>query len=476
VRHNFKFTSPCFYKIHQTIGGTIMATKKSRKNPPNGGAANATSRTSSPVDELLLAALEGGNDNLETGRYLVTFKEGAVEEGLQSLGLQGMRVADARDYEGQAATPESVGDADAIVFPEIGVALVSGEPAQARGMSVQSEIATDSPIEAIEPEYFFFAQGTPDKYLRGFAQETGGNTGEYLRGFIRAVETIAKDLRAGAQPRLEPEEEAMVLGATWGLNACRVPPSVRSGVGIKVAVLDTGMDLGHPDFIGRSVISQTFVSQPVQDLHSHGTHCIGTSCGPKSPAGSTPRYGIGFRTLIFAGKVLSNSGASVGGSVLAGMNWAIANRCPVISMSLGSQSPVQTAFTNAGQAALNSGCLIIAAAGNSASSTGAPANSPTIMSVASLDQNLSPSSFSNFGKIDIAAPGRDIFSSVPRPTRYGVMSGTSMATPQVAGCAALWAESSASLRGLNLWRKLQATAKRLPFLGTRVGAGIVQAP
>src|SRR5262249_8195825 len=161
---------------------------------------------------------------------------------------------------------------------------------------------------------------------------------------------------------------------------------------------------------------------------------------------------------IFVGKVLTNSGSGTTASVLAGMNWAIANRCPVISMSLGAQAPVQAAYTAAGAAALSRGCLIIAAAGNAASNTGAPANSPTIMAVASLDQNLTPSAFSNFGKIEISAPGRDVFSSVPRPTRYGVKSGTSMATPHVAGCAALWAETSPALRAMALWNKLLATA------------------
>lgn len=451
-----------------------MATKKSRQKPAGTGAT----RTSSPIDEMLLAALERGTESLETGRFLCTFKEGAAEEGLQSLGVQGMRVADARDFSEQAVTLEDVGDADAVLLPEVGVALIGGDAARERGMSVNAEIAADSPVEAIEPEYFMFVEGTPGEFLRGFTSEAEGNPGEYLRGFLRAAETIIKDLGDGAQPQLEAEEEALVLGATWGLNACRVPASLRSGAGIKVAVLDTGMDLGHPDFAGRLPIGQTksFVGQPVQDLHSHGTHCIGTACGPKAPAGSTPRYGVGFRSSIFVGKVLSNSGSSVGFSVLCGMNWAIANRCQVISMSLGSQSPVQTAFTNAGQAALNKGLLIIAAAGNSASSTGAPANSPTIMSVASLDRNLRPSSFSNFGKIEIAAPGRDVYSSVPRPTRYGFKSGTSMATPHVAGCAALWAETSPNLRGMSLWNRLRATARPLPFPASRVGAGLVQAP
>jgi subtilisin len=453
-----------------------MPTKKGRKKPVKSAAVNSAS---SPVHELLLAALARGDESLETGRYLVTFKEGAVNEGLQSLGSRGMRVADAREFKDQAATLEEVGDADAVVFPEIGVALVGGEAAQARGMSAQAEIAADSPVESIDPEYFVFSDSFPFAYMRGFAEAAADNAAsEYLRGFLRAAETIARDLQGAPQPQVEGEEEALVLGATWGLTACKVPPGLRSGVSIKVAVLDTGMDLAHPDFAGRLPVgqTQTFVGQPVQDLHSHGTHCIGTACGPKAPAGTTPRYGIGFRSSIFVGKVLSNSGSSVGASVLAGMNWAIANRCQVISMSLGSQTGVQPYYTAAGQAALNNGLLIIAAAGNAGSTTGAPANSPTIMSVAWLNPSLSPNPFSNFGKIEISGPGQDVFSSAPMPRRYGVKSGTSMATPHVAGCAALWAESSVSLRGLSLWRRLQSSSRRLPFPAARVGSGLVQAP
>jgi subtilisin family serine protease len=174
--------------------------------------------------------------------------------------------------------------------------------------------------------------------------------------------------------------------------------------------------------------------------------------------------------------VLSNSGSGSTGGILAGINWAIANRCTVISMSLGAQTPVQAAYTAAGSSALSRGLLIVAAAGNAAAQTGAPANSPTIMSVASLDNNLTASGFSNTGKIEIAGPGRDVFSSVPRPTRYGTKSGTSMATPHVAGCAALWAQTSPALRGMALWRKLQATTRPLSEPEAKVGKGLVQAP
>lgn len=454
-----------------------MAKKKITK-PAN--VSVGPSLTTSSVDELLLAALERGGDTLETGRYLVTFKENSGNEGLSSLGsVHGMRVADARDFAGQATVMEELGDADAVVFPEIGVALISGNAAQERNMSAQMEIASDSPYESIDPEYFVFANAITQEFIRGYAQQTKRSSGDYLRGFLQAAELLAKEFGSGfPEQELDEEEQVQVLGNTWGLIACKVPPSLRSGLGIKVAVLDTGMDLGHPDFLGRPIISATFVGQPVQDLHGHGTHCIGTSTGPKAPAGATPRYGIGHRANIFVGKVLSNTGSGAQAGVLAGINWAIANRCPVISMSLGSSSPVHPAYTAAGQSALNNGCLIVAAAGNDgfAVPTGSPANSPTIMAVASLDINQAPSSFSQSGKIEISGPGRDIFSSWPRPTRYRNISGTSMATPHVAGCAALWAETSPNLRGIQLWRKLQATAKRLPFPASRVGVGLVQAP
>jgi subtilisin family serine protease len=422
---------------------------------------------STDTETLLLAALERGGDVSTTGRFLVTFKEGAADAAVKQLQAKsGLRIAHAADFEGQAVALEEAGDADAVVFPDIHVALLGGAAAQEHSLTVETSIASDDPYHSIDPEYFVFPGDI--------------NPVDYMKGVLHTAQMIARDLgvkepfgESAAIGEVSPE----VLGATWGLIACKVPPSTKDGSGIKVAVLDTGFDLGHPEFAGRSFTTKTFVGQPVQDLHGHGTHTTGTACGPSAPPGPIQRYGIAFKSQIFSGKVLTNSGSGTQAQTLAGINWAVTNKCEVISMSLGAPVPVQPSYTAAGQAALNNGCLIVAAAGNSGPGpTEAPGNSPTIVAVAALDINLQPAPFSCRGKIDIAGPGVNVFSSWPRPKLHNTISGTSMATPHVSGCAALWAQSSPALRGAALRAKLFATAKHLPFPVSVVGAGLVQAP
>lgn len=433
---------------------------KRRATKTSARATTSSSGVAATADELLLATLASGGDPAKTGRFLVTFKEGAASAAMKSLKSRlGLRMASARDFAGQAVDFSAAGDADGLVFPEIGVALVTGQAMSSRGLSAMADAA--GPVQSVDPEFFMFA--------------TDVDPAEYLRGFMAATKAIVADLAA-------VDVVAQVAGVTWGLNACRVPMSAFNGTGIRVAVLDTGFDLRHPEFAGRAFVTSTFVGQPVQDLNGHGTHTAGTATGPNAPAGPFQRYGIAFRSSIFVGKVLTNSGSGMQAQVLAGMNWAIANRCPVISMSLGAPIPVQPSYTAAGSAALARGCLIIAAAGNASNRprsiqpAGAPANSPTIMSVAALDTSLRVAIFSNGGKIDIAGPGVNTFSSWPRPTLHNTISGTSMATPHVAGCAALWAQTSAALRGNALRARLLATARPLPLPASDVGTGLVQAP
>jgi len=426
--------------------------------------ADAGAQVSADTETLLLAALERGDDASKTGRFLVTFKEGAADAGIKHLQTKnGLRLAHARDFKDQAVVLEDTGDAEAVVFPEIHVALLSGPAAQEHSLTSEAAISSDDPFHSVDPEYFIFA--------------TGINAADYMTGVLHTAQMIARDLGIKEEGLAAVELGPEVIGATWGLIACGVPPSTRDGNGIKVAVLDTGFDTGHPEFAGRPITTNTFVGQPIQDLHGHGTHTTGTACGPNSPPGPIQRYGIAFKSHIFSGKVLTNSGSGTQAQSLAGINWAVANKCAAISMSLGAAVPVQPSYTAAGQAALNNGCLIIAAAGNSGPGpTGAPANSPTIMAVAAVDINLQPAPFSCRGKIDIAGPGVNVFSSWPRPKLHNTISGTSMATPHVSGCAALWAQSSSALRGAALRARLVAAAKHLPFPPTIVGAGLVQAP
>ena len=440
-----------------------------RRSTPKSSDAGTQQTIAASPDELLLAALAQGGDTTKTGRFLMTFKEGATAAGVKSLqSKRGLRVANARDFTGQAVDLADAGDAQAMVFPEIGVALVGGGAAAEHGITTADFAAEDSATHSVDPEYFMFAaQVSPS---------------DYLKGVLRTAEMIYEDLGSLHGAEALGDVSAAAVGATWGLQACKVPQSNFNGNGIKVAVLDTGFDLGHPEFAGRPIVSNTFVGQPVQDLHGHGTHTAGTACGPQSPPGPLQRYGIAFRSQMFIGKVLTNSGSGTQAQILAGMNWAIANRCAVISLSLGAQIPPQPSYTAAGAAALGAGCLIVAAAGNASNRPGsikptiAPANSPTIVSVGALDSSLRVASFSCGGKVDIAAPGVNTFSSWPRPQLHNTISGTSMATPHVAGCAAMWAQSSASLRGLALRAKLTSTARHLPLPATDVGAGLVQAP
>lgn len=279
--------------------------------------------------------------------------------------------------------------------------------------------------------------------------------------------------------------------ATWGIQAVSAFTSTLTGRDIKVAILDTGFDLTHPDFAGRPIVAQSFVpGESVQDLQGHGTHCAGTAVGSLIPG--VPRYGVAPEALLHVGKVLNNAGSGEERWILAGMKWAIDNRCDVISMSLGGPVPEggspSLLYERMGQLALESNCLIIAAAGNDSSRAfghvapvSMPANASTIMAVAALTPQLTVASFSNGGlnpgggEVNVAGPGVNVMSSVPMPRRYRSISGTSMACPHVAGVAALIAQSNPALRGQALWDEL-LRARDIGLPPEDVGAGLVQAP
>ena len=406
-----------------------------------------------------------------TGRYIITFREDAVTEGLDLLSDQtGIRgLANAADFPDSALDFGQIEAAGGAVFPTLGIAVVTLD--EGGFSSVMTSAGEDSAILAIEPETTFYAieEGLSVDYLQGYRDAVN-----HL--YEKATTTDEADIQK--QVCFADDTEF-----TWGLKATKAMKSLLTGNGMKVAVLDTGMDLLHPDFAGRSIVSQSFVpGEDVQDGMGHGTHCIGTACGFKDI--NNRRYGIASEATIYVGKVLSNAGSGEGGWIIAGMEWAIANGCQVISMSLGNtdRNP-SIAYENVGRRALKNGCLIVAAAGNHGPKpVGQPANSESIMAVGALNNCLlspkfsSPSGVFPGCKVDIAAPGVKVYSSLPVDKgRYDAWNGTSMATPHVAGIAALYAESTGK-RGAQLWQVLTSHAMTLQLPSARVGSGLVQAP
>lgn len=412
-----------------------------------------------------------------TGRSLVLFREEAVEDGVSTLrDVTNFRVASVADlHDEPVADLVARGDA-VVVFPELGVAVVDADVHEIRRAAVAAE--GTSPILAIEPERIVYA--------------TDELSVDYLRGNRDATNSLIDQLMRGAGGSALLATTAVDESqATWGLQAVGVVASRFSGAGSRLAVLDTGIDLAHPDFTGRSIISQSFITgEAVQDGHGHGTHCAGTAAGPLRPS-SLPRYGIAYNAELFVGKVLNNRGRGTDTSILAGLNWALSNRCQVVSMSLGAPTQPDQAFSvvfeTVARRALGAGTVIVAAAGNGSRrslgnirSVSHPANCPSILAVGALDERLAIADFSNRGitvhggQVDVACPGVNIRSSWPTPLGYESISGTSMATPHMAGVAALHAEAGA-IAGAALWSRIAQTAQRLPLPSTDVGAGLVRA-
>jgi subtilisin family serine protease len=368
-----------------------------------------------------------------TGRTIITFADDFDIAPLGGLAMSGVTAAGA-DFDGPT------------FFPNLGIAIVPGGMVFAQAM--------DDRIIAVEPERRVYA-----------------------------IDTIspAEPAASGVAP---------LSSATWGIDAVGATRSNASGAEVIVAVLDTGFDVSHQDFIGRRVISKSFVpGQSVDDGNGHGTHCIGTACGPLASA-NEPRYGVAHACSIAVGKVLGDDGTGIDAWTLAGIDWAVEIGARVISLSLGAPAfgaGHSAAYEAAASRAMRRGTIIVAAAGNESrrpqdiQPVCSPANCPSILSVASLARDLTVSEFScgqanlTGGEVNVAAPGERIRSAAPG-SRYATRSGTSMAAPHVAGIAALHLQLNPRLTPNLLWKQLEAACLPLPAQRTDVGHGIVQAP
>jgi subtilisin len=300
----------------------------------------------------------------------------------------------------------------------------------------------------------------------------------------QAIEHIKKN------PRVKyVEEDAEVhaldteLDSSWGvkhIGAGAVHPN-NKGTGVKVAIIDTGIDYTHPDLIDNYAGGYDFVNNdpyPLDD-NGHGTHCAGIVAAEDNEIGVV---GVAPEAVLYAVKVLDSSGSGYFTDIIAGIQWAIENDMQVISMSLGADigsASLEEACNNA----YTSGIVVVAAAGNDYTRRGRwesdtvdyPARYDSVIAVGATDQADERASFSSTGHdVELAAPGVNIYSTVPG--EYDTKSGTSMACPHVAGTAALVIASGIT-DNTDVRVRLQQTADDLGATGldTWYGYGLVDA-
>ncbi|MHB9856768.1 S8 family serine peptidase [Streptomyces sp. YIM S03343] len=267
------------------------------------------------------------------------------------------------------------------------------------------------------------------------------------------------------------------------IGAPEVWQSGYDGTGVKVAVLDTGVDAGHPDLAGRIAESRSFVpDESVQDGHGHGTHVASTIVG-SGAASDGRRKGVAPGAELLVGKVLDNAGEGQTSWIIAGMEWAAASGAKIVSMSLGGTASGSSDVLSEtlDELSASTGALFVVAAGNtgpSGQTIGTPGIADSALTVGAVDRSDQLASFSSRGprlddsavKPEITAPGVGITAAraagttmgTPVDGYYTAASGTSMATPHVSGVAALVAQAHPDWTGEQIKEALATTAKTAP--------------
>lgn len=327
------------------------------------------------------------------------------------------------------------------------------------------------------------------------------------------------------EPREAPDGASDETGPTWGIRAVGADRSLSDGAGVRVAVLDTGIDAAHPAFSGVTLTQRDFTGDGDGDVNGHGTHCAGTIFGREVEG---RRIGVAPGvTDALIGKVLGDDGSGSSEMLFESMHWAARAEARVISMSLGfdfpgfserlveeNDLPVRLATSIAleayrmnlrvfdrimalfeAQADFTGGVVVVAASGNESErqidpafevSASLPAAAEGVISVGALGRAeadaLRVADFSNSNPV-LSGPGVGVVSAA---TGGGLRSlnGTSMACPHVAGVAALWWQALRNAGVPQTYRSVEArmlaSARRDVFAaGTDIadrGQGLAQAP
>lgn len=320
-----------------------------------------------------------------------------------------------------------------------------------------------------------------------------GNFKRQYKNIDAAVADITPQNAAKMQAdsKVEYVEEDIVLKATdtltnWGISDVQAPVSWQAGLtgaGVKIAVIDTGA-APHPDLAiagGINVITGSTTTSYADD-NGHGTHVAGIIAAQGVNGGVE---GVAPGSSVYAVKALDSSGSGYVSDIVAGIDWAVGSNMNIISMSLGA-SKSSTLLMNAVDTAYNKGLLVVAAAGNSGNSKGAgtsieyPANYPSVIAVGAVDSTNTRAYFSSTGsKLEVSAPGVNVISTYLNGG-YAAMSGTSMATPFVAGDLALLKQKYPSYNNVQLRNILDGKFNIIDLGVTGrdslYGYGLIQAP
>ncbi|MFS0905858.1 S8 family serine peptidase [Priestia aryabhattai] len=219
----------------------------------------------------------------------------------------------------------------------------------------------------------------------------------------------------------------------WGFKAVNIPrlQKVTKGKGVKIAVMDTGIDMNHPEFkdsfkLGINMIERT---DDVTDDYGHGSHVAGLITGKN--------VGVAPEAELYVAKVLDNLGHGSIQNVLDGITFAINCNVDILCISLGIHRKPSNMVIERIRDAYNNGITIVSATGNNLGDVLFPANLPEVIGVGGLDKDYSMAPFTNTGEgLDVLAPAVEILSAY-KDGKYARMTGTSMASPIIAGIIAL---------------------------------------
>jgi thermitase len=261
------------------------------------------------------------------------------------------------------------------------------------------------------------------------------------------------------------------LGNQWGLFITQTASAStsawntsKSQAEIKIAIVDTGIDLNHEDLQGKVVANHNCTNtMSLNDLAGHGTHVAGIAAAATNNIIGVA--GVGYHASLLNAKALDDSGSGYYSWIANCIIWSANEGAKVINLSLGGPYSSKT-LEQAVNYAWSQGAVLTAAAGNSGNrSRTYPAYYKNVIAVAATDQNDKKASFSSYGTwVDVAAPGVNIYSTYPGNT-YKYANGTSMATPHVAGLAALVWTTPQGSSNLQVRKQIELTADKIPGTG-----------